>query len=141
MIDWQAMQFRERQRSFATPPPHVDARIQRSESNAHVRRMRRDTQGRRAEDGVVTIEPLYCVAAGTRHTLIAARTVSVVKIGAARALEQIAPYGRHIPDLRGCPSEDRARQHGITRPDRAMLCERGVTHSGADQNTTGIGVF
>src|ERR1700681_586085 len=110
MIDWQAMQLRERQRPRSTAALQVDDRVERSQSNTHVRRVRRDTHRRRAEDGVVTIEPFYCVAAGARHTLIAARTVSVVKIGATRALEQIAPYGRHIPDLRGCAGEDRARQ-------------------------------
>src|SRR5476649_5529 len=121
MIAWQAVQLRERQRPRATSALQVDDRIQRSESNAHVRWMRRDTHCRCAEDGVVTIEPLYCVAADTRRTLIAARTVGVVKIGAARALEQISPDGRHIPDLRRCPRKDRTRQHGITHPDRTML--------------------
>src|SRR5471032_1701749 len=141
MIAWQAVQLRERQRPRATSALQVDDRIQRSESNAHVRWMRRDTHCRCAEDGVVTIEPLYCVAADTRRTLIAARTVGVVKISAARALEQIPSHGRHIPDLRRCSCEDRARENRIARPDRTIFCERGVAHGGADQNTTAIGVF
>src|SRR6202789_3807503 len=141
MIDRQAMQLGQWQCPRAAAALQVDDRIQRNESNAHVRRVRRDAHCRRTEDGLVAIEPLYGVAAGTRCTLIAARTVSVVKIAATRSLQEISTYGRHVPNLRRCPREDRARQHGITCPDRTMLRERSVAHRSADQNTTAIRLF
>ena len=81
---------------------------------------------------MIAVEALDRVAALARLALVAARSVVVVEIGAARTLEQVAADGRHVADLRRCAREDRPGQHRIARPHQPMLGDCGVARSGAD---------
>ena len=55
------------------------------------------------------LKPSMRVAALAGRALVAARSVIVVEIDAAGALEQVAADGRHVADLRRGAGQDRAR--------------------------------
>lgn len=84
---------------------------------------------------MITIEAFHCVAALTRFALVTARSVIVIEVGAARALEKITSHGGHVADLRGSSGEDRACQHRITHAHCLVLGEGGVADAGADQQS------
>ena len=82
---------------------------------------------------MIAIEAFDGVAALTGIALVTARAGVVVKVSAARPLQQIAADRCHIADLRRGTREDRARQHRIAPAHGGVLCERSVAHRCADQ--------
>src|ERR1700720_4754423 len=77
------------------------------ERHAHVGRMRRDASLAGAEDCVHAVEAFKGGATAAWLAFVA-RGCRVVKIIAARPLQEIAARRRHIAKLRGCARNDRA---------------------------------
>src|ERR1700741_2200548 len=133
MVAWQSMEVEKRYAALAFGADEMHRRVERGKCHAHVRWMRRDAMLRRAENSMVGIETVDGVAAGAGFALVTARSGSVVEISAARPLQDIAPDGRHVTNLRRGAREQGTRQHRITCPHGRMRGDDAVTDGRADQ--------
>ena len=134
----QDMKVRERHRSLAIGPAEMDHGIEHGERDAHVGRMRGDALIRRAQDGMMAIEPFACVAARARLPLVAARSIDIVEIQAAGPLEDVAADRRHVADLRGGTGEQRTREHRVAAAYERMGGKGGVPDRGIDQQSAAL---
>src|SRR5207247_8698823 len=85
----QPVEICERYGALAARTLRMDPRLKRGERDAHIRGVRRDARGARAKDRVHTIDPIDGGAAASWLALVA-RRCGVIKIVAARALQEIA---------------------------------------------------
>ncbi len=124
MVAREPMELEERQAPDAGRTLHVDDGIERGQRDAHVGGMDGDARLRGAEDRVIAVEAVDRVAALAGVALVAARSVVVVEIGAAGALEQVAADGGHVADLRAGAGDDGAGQQRIAGADQPVLGQR-----------------
>ena len=127
----QAMEIRERDCALARGPGHMHCGVQRGQCNAHVGRMRRDAGIARAEDRVHAVDAVDRRAAAAGLALVARRR-GVIKIVAARPLQEIAAGRRHVAQLLRGAGEDRACQQRIALLDQRVIGEIGIRHQRAD---------
>jgi hypothetical protein len=106
-VAWQPMKIMDRYRPLAAGVFNVNNRIQCRQGDAHVRRMRRDTVIRSAQNCVDPIESPDCIASHAGRSLIAACGL-VIKVIAAGSLYQIPARCRHVANLPG-----RAKQNHL----------------------------
>src|SRR5437588_12953706 len=112
------MKIRDWNFAFAFRSLHSDDRIERSQRDVHVARVRRDTLIALTENGVNAIVSFQRAAAAPGIAFVALRKRRVVKIIAARPLHEIAADRRHVAQLWA-----RARQKRLAQDRVALLNE------------------
>src|SRR3546814_8194306 len=65
----------------------------------------------------------------------------IVKIGTARALQQVSGGGRLVAKLTRCPGDEGARQQAVIAPDARVGSKVGVAHRCADAEPAVSGGF
>ncbi len=118
----------------------MDRRVQQRERHAHIGWMRRDTGIAGAENRVHSIVAVDGGAAAARLAFVAGCR-RVVKVVAARALQQVATRRRHIAQLLRSTSHDRAGENRIALLHQRVIGEVGVPYERTDAQTTARGVF
>ena len=121
-------------RARAPGPLRMDDGVEGDQRHAHVRGMDGDAligRARDPEDRVHAILPLERGAAAAGDPLVA-RPGDVAKIGAARALHEVAADGRHVAQLRRRPRQQRLRQHRQARTDSRVVGDVAVSRQRAD---------
>ncbi len=108
-----------------------DRSVERLHRDRHVAGVGGDARLARADHGMQAAETADRGAAAAGLALVA-RLVGVVKIGTARALEQIARGRRLVAELARSPGDERAREEAIVAPDARVRGEVGVAHHRAD---------
>src|SRR5690242_14985870 len=92
----QPVEVAHRHRTLTFRAAHAHDGIERRERYRHVRGMHRDAIRARAEDGVDAVVALERGAARAWMTLVAGAEGGVVKVVAARALQEVAADRRHV---------------------------------------------
>src|SRR5919204_2335674 len=86
----QTMKITERNFSFAIWPADAHDRIERSQRDTHVARVRCDALLALAKNRMDTVVALECAAAAAGFAFVACRERGIVKIITARPLQKIA---------------------------------------------------
>ncbi len=108
----QPVELRDRHRPLAGRPAQPDLRVQGGEGDRHVRRVGGDAVGGVAEHREVAVDALPGGAARAGRALVA-RLRRVLEVRAAGALEQVAPGGGRVPQLRGGTGQEGLREGGV----------------------------
>ena len=125
------MEFGKRNAALAVFAGRQHARFQGGERDAHVGGMRGDAVLARPQDRVHAVDPLDRRAAAARFALVARRG-RIVKIEAARPLEEIASGGRHVAQLLRGARENRAAEQWIAGLDARVVGEIAIGNQRAD---------
>ena len=125
------MEFGKRNAALPVSAGCQHARFQGGERHAHVGGMRGDAVLARPQDRVHAVDPLDRRAAAARFALVARRG-RIVKIEAARPLEEIASGGRHVAQLLRGPGENRAAEQWIAGLDARVVGEIAIGNQRAD---------
>src|SRR3546814_18089751 len=72
---------------------------------------------------------------------LVAGLVAIVKIGTARALQQVSGGGRLVSKLTRCPGDEGARQQAVIAPDARVGSKIGVANRSAYAKPAVIGVL
>ncbi len=128
----QTVKLHERNRPLSRGPAHDHLRVERSEGDREIGGVCGDARVGPTEDGVVAVEPVHCRAAGAGLPLIARQGVLIAKIGAARALHDIAANRGHIAELTRCCQEKGFGDDREPIPDLAI--SRHIAHAGEGTN-------
>src|SRR5450755_206955 len=121
------MKVRKRNHALSLFSAHADRGVQHRKRNTHVRRMSRDTLFARAEYGMGAIEALKRGAPTPGYTLITLSKTEIHEVRAARPLQEVSAVSGKIPELRGCPRQNRLRHQGIMPPHQGIIGCVGVT--------------
>jgi hypothetical protein len=133
MVFGQAMKVGHGQCALAVRAAQMHVCAECRQRHTHVGRMSGDTCRRRTKNRVNAVEPVDRIAALARVALVAARTVNVVEVGAAGALQDVATDRRHVSNLGRSAGNEGSRKHRIARPHRMMRGDGGVAGRCADQ--------
>ena len=118
--------------ALAFQAANAHGRIERGERNRHVRRMNGDAAFARAENGVDAVLAFERGAARAGLALVAGGERGVVKVMAARSLQEVAAHRGHVAQLRRGAGEERLGKQRIARTHERMACRRAVADHGAD---------
>jgi len=125
------MEVDERDLAFARRSDDAHNCVERSKRHRHVRWMRGDAVLRVTDDREVAMLALACGTAGAWLALVA-RLRHVLEVGATRSLEQVAARRREVPQLTGCPGEQRFRERRVEGAHAPVGGEVAVPNSRAD---------
>src|SRR6266404_3752987 len=128
----QAMKIGNRYLTVALRSSNTDDRVEDSERNAHVAGMRGNALFALAENCMNTIVAFECAAAAAGFAFVACWKRWVIKIIAARALQDIAAHRCHIAQLRARSGKQRFTQNGITCFYQFMFRNVGIAWQRAD---------
>ncbi len=121
------MKFCKRHRRRSGGAENLHLRIQSDQRLGKIAWIRRDAMVTDAENRVAAIDALHRGAARPGIPLVAGFPARIAKVGAARALQNVAAERRHVADLSARGKLKRLREHRIVALDRGVI--RDVGHA------------
>ncbi|OEJ93759.1 hypothetical protein J116_004035 [Streptomyces thermolilacinus SPC6] len=118
-------------RPFTVRAVEFHVRVEGGEGDGEVGGVGGDAQVRVAEHGVVAVDAVAGAAAAAGGALVA-RLGEVLEVGAAGALEEVAPGGGGVAELAGGAGEQGAGHGGVAGADEGVRGEVAVADGGAD---------